>query len=635
MPESSDGFADLQGIVREGLNPIRIPRIQTCSEWCEDNYILTPGTTHLPGPWRPYYYQPGMMDMMGHDGIEQFTCRKSARVGFTRAYLGHGLYKHVHKRRNSITYLPNDKLARQHVKARIEPALKDMPVLDGLVDDKKNTMQEFYIAGTALRVFGGHSANNYRAHDADDVGFDEIDGFNLDVEGEGSPIDLGRNRNRSSPRKKLICGSTPTTEGDSQLQKEERAADVRMRYMIPCPHCDHLQPLIWSGLLDEEERDYGLMYHVDPEDGVVASYHCRNCKCEIPYGQLAKLGKKGVWRTDDAEQEAPDEWIEFRNNKFYDQDGNVVATPKHVFIHIWSAYSLETNWYDICVNHYASRHDVAKLKTFFNTWLGEYWTNDMTKVEPEPLLERREPYQRNGVEVPKQVKVLTFGADVQGDRIECEVVGWGLGEESWSIDYQVFHGDPAGTEVWMEFGRYLKANRFKREDEFPDMKVSFGFVDSGSWTDSVYKFSVMAGRRFAMPCKGWNVYGKPVVSVPRRKDKEHRIYLAMIGTDTAKDILYNRLKMEIPGPGYCHFPDDDAIYDIEFFQQLTGEVKRLVENSGRYNVRYEKTRHDVEVLDCRIYAFAAVRYLQRRRIVKLFDNETIPIHQDDDEDFDA
>ena len=44
--------------------------------------------------------------------------------------------------------------------------------------------------------------------------------------------------------------------------------------------------------------------------------------------------------------------------------------------------------------------------------------------------------------------VLTAGIDVQGDRIEMEVVSWsGEDEESWNIDYIVLPGDPSHPDV--------------------------------------------------------------------------------------------------------------------------------------------------------------------------------------------
>jgi len=52
--------------------------------------------------------------------------------------------------------------------------------------------------------------------------------------------------------------------------------------------------------------------------------------------------------------------------------------------------------------------------------------------------------------VPKGGLVLTAGADVQRDRIEVEVVAWGEGLESWSVDYIVIPGDSATEALWRE-----------------------------------------------------------------------------------------------------------------------------------------------------------------------------------------
>ena len=55
------------------------------------------------------------------------------------------------------------------------------------------------------------------------------------------------------------------------------------------------------------------------------------------------------------------------------------------------------------------------------------------------LLQRREYYE---AEVPDGVIYLTAGVDTQDNRFEVEVVGWGIGKESWGIRYQKIYGDP-------------------------------------------------------------------------------------------------------------------------------------------------------------------------------------------------
>ena len=57
---------------------------------------------------------------------------------------------------------------------------------------------------------------------------------------------------------------------------------------------------------------------------------------------------------------------------------------------------------------------------------------------------------------------LTAGVDTQVDRLECEVVAWGVGEESWSIAYAVIYGDPDRKGTWDALDDFLD-QRFKHE----------------------------------------------------------------------------------------------------------------------------------------------------------------------------
>jgi len=79
--------------------------------------------------------------------------------------------------------------------------------------------------------------------------------------------------------------------------------------------------------------------------------------------------------------------------------------------------------------------------------------------------------------------------------------------------------------------------------------------------------------------------------------------------DDTKEIIFNRLKkITDPGPGYCHFPDH---YPPDYFQQLTAEEKRTKWLHNR-PVKYwflQKGKRN-EALDCRVYSFAALRFIK-------------------------
>ena len=74
------------------------------------------------------------------------------------------------------------------------------------------------------------------------------------------------------------------------------------------------------------------------------------------------------------------------------------------------------------------------------------------------------------------------------------------------------------------------------------------------------------GRRI-IAIKGVGGEGKALVGRPSRNNIG-KIKLFPFGTDTAKELIYGRLKIEDPGAGYCNFPVDR---DDEYYRQLVGE----------------------------------------------------------------
>lgn len=43
------------------------------------------------------------------------------------------------------------------------------------------------------------------------------------------------------------------------------------------------------------------------------------------------------------------------------------------------------------------------------------------------------------------------------------------------------------------------------------------------------------------------------------KTEKEQAYLFTLGVDTGKSLLLQRLQIEEEGPGYCHFPKDEAV----------------------------------------------------------------------------
>ena len=213
------------------------------------------------------------------------------------------------------------------------------------------------------------------------------------------------------------------------------------------------------------------------------------------------------------------------------------------------------------------------LMVWVNTFLCETWEDAGDRVESEEILKRCENY--NPSPLPKDVLVLTAGADVQRDRIECEVIGWGASEESWGIEYRTFYGDPERPDVWKALDLFLKKVEALKRRHLAHRLHLHRFRPRHQVGLRVHQ-AAPGARVFAV--KGSNRDGAPLIT--RRFIKERRVTLYFVGGATAKDSLFARLKIEEPGPRFMHFPTGYG-YDEEFFRQLTAEEIRTKEERLR------------------------------------------------------
>jgi phage terminase large subunit GpA-like protein len=266
-------------------------------------------------------------------------------------------------------------------------------------------------------------------------------------------------------------------------------------------------------------------------------------------------------------------------------------------------YSPWSSWADIVARFLKVKNDPDRLKTFINTCLGEPWVEDEESVEAESLLSHRIHY---AAQVPNQVLVLTAGVDVQKDRLEVEIKGWGVGKESWSIDYRILHGSPEESYVWGQLD-LLWQEQFQHESG-SKLLIEAACIDSGNWTSFVYDYCRNKKTRRIFCIKGDDGEGRPMVAAPKPKKtgKNRRpVDLFVLGVDGIKGLIYERLKKHTPGPGYMHFP---AHYQEDYFKGLTSEVIQFKYERGHQKRVWKKIRKN-EPLDCTAYSVAALEIL--------------------------
>lgn len=568
--QATESWADQ--VWRRGLAPE--PQVSV-SDWA-DRFRQLPSIASEPGPWRTNRtpYLRAIMDALSTASpIERVVFMKGAQLGATEAGLNWIGYVIANAPGLMLYVMPTTESVRRTVRTRIDPLIASTPEIDRLVTkarsrDPGNTATLKSFPAGQIAFVGANSAVGLRSMPARYLFLDEVDGFPHDADGEGDPIALALQRTVTfRGRRKIFMASTPTIEGTSRIVKAFEESDQR-RFFVPCPHCGAYQALRWAQVTWADGHRAG------------AWYICEHCGEPIYERHKPAMLSQGEWRSTAA------------------GDGRTAG------FHLSALYSPFETWAEIAIEHGAVYRDPPRLQTWVNLKLGEPFQDRSAHIpEPTRLMARAEAW---GPDVPEGVMVLTAGTDVQQDRLECEIVGWGRGEESWSIEYHTLMGNPAEPDVWQRLDALLMAAR-RRADDY-SLYVVAAAVDTGNWSKHVYDFATPRHARRIWAIKGSSIRGAPLW--PRRpsRPKFGRPPLYVIGTDAAKEIVVARLALEEPGPGYCHFPTGR---DLDYFSMLTAErpIRRFVKGVA---VRewVKAAHHRNEALDCRVYALAALQGLR-------------------------
>jgi phage terminase large subunit GpA-like protein len=322
--------------------------------------------------------------------------------------------------------------------------------------------------------------------------------------------------------------------------------------------------------------------------------------------------------------------------RWTDGQGNaLLRPPRHVAFHVWTAYSPQTTWAAIvrqflqCV--VAKRGgDKAPLEGFINETLGETWEEHVEKEDAHALMKRGEDYPLR--RVPVGGLQLVAGVDVQDKRWEVTVWAIGRGEEMWAIDYQVIDGNLADESEWEKRLHPYLQTAFTHANGAP-MKIAASAIDTGGhYTHQSYNFCRQHVGHKYFAIKGDSADGKPIKSRSSSQDVNWRgriikagVKLWMVGTDTAKDLFFGRLKVTQPGPGYVHF---SKYLPVEWFNGLTSEVRKSIKTSKGETHRWVKTAARNEALDTTVYALFCSQALDHYKMTEAqwtrLENDLLP-----------
>ncbi len=491
---------------------------------------------------------------------------------------------------NMLALLPSLSLARR-VSGRIDKTIKAVPEVSDCVAaprsrDSRNTIDTKEFKGGTLYITTAGSAANLAEIPARYIYGDEVDRWAENVDDEGDPIELAEARTSTFGRNaKIYYTSSPTIEGASRIADLYMVSDQR-KYFVACPDCDHEQELVWKNL--KWNDDYST-----------AHYECEACFFVIEEHHKTAMLAAGVWK---ATAPGDGETVGFHLSALYAPAG-------------WTSWGALGKQYDKA-KAALDRGDPEPMQVFYNTRLALCWDMAQERASANDLKKRAEKYALRSV--PDGVLVLTAAVDVQGNRLELKIIGWGIGLEGWVLDYVVISGDPSEKATWDKLDEVLKAPLVRTNGY--EMRVEATCVDAGDGnsTEDVYAYTRPKRYRNVIAIKGANRPGRPVIATrpskidvnKRGKTMQRGAELWMVGTDTAKDWIYNRLKVT-SGPGALHFSED---LSDDYYEQMTAERKltRYVKGFKRTVWTKPKAARN-EAWDLTVYNLAAAHFLGLNR----------------------
>jgi phage terminase large subunit GpA-like protein len=557
----------------------------TVSEWADANRILSEEGSAEPGQWKTSRNPPmrEIMDALSeHSKNEKIVFMKPSQWGGTEIGSNFIGYIISHAKGPAAVVMPTERSLNDWVSQKFDPMSKDTPSVAEELAKKSNkssdnnAQRKKFTGGILYFKTAGSTAELKSTSLRYAVG-DEIDEWGWSTN-QGDPIRLLEIRLSAFHDSKLYLVSSPTMKDASHIEDEYLKGDQR-QYNIPCPHCGEYQTLKWANLRWEKD--------IQNKNKILrVFYACEHHGCVIEEHSKTQFLAGGKWVAN-----APE-------NRYRSYHINGLYTP----------LGLGKSWMQLVYQWIDSQDDPKDLMVFLNTRLAESFADRSHDIKPSILKARAEPYSLRTI--PIGCLFLTAGVDTQDDRLEIQITGFGAADKTWPIDYHVIYGNPGHDEVWNALTEYLKNAQFNNHFG-KNLRLEATAVDTGGHhTHKVYEFVRNAPRLGlirVMACKGASTYGRAILGRPSLQDVNWKgqtikkgVALYLIGADTAKHLLYNRLNGDSDKDANERKVHFSQSLDDNYFEGIVSEIYNPKKN--RWELKKGKRN---EHLDTWILSLAA------------------------------
>lgn len=567
---------------------------------CAESLRKLPKGSPFPGAWRndrtPYLVEP-MDSFSEHSDVEVEVWLKGHQLGFTAGIENVILYIITNAPGPILYSTASNDLGKEWSENRFDPMIQEC-ALDHLIFSQtikksnkktgdKTLLKEF--PGGRIKISGYGSTAAFKSSSYRYFFGDEIDEALRDLKKQGNALEQAEARTSAYKTRRKIClFSTPVEEDQSNVNKAYLLGDQR-KYFVPCPYCGFKQELQFKNIKYKRDKD-GILNH----DSV--KLECQNSKC----GKFIKNHHKA-----DMYSSGRCEWrptAKAKRQNYISRQMSCLYSPVGMI-----------TWSDVVQKYLDALDsgDPGKMKTFETLYLGQPYKELGDAPEFSKVITHRSNYVSKTI--PEDVIYLTMSGDVQGDRVELEILGHGRNYRTYSIEYQVIKGeteDP-NSGSWAEFRKRFMDGDYIYERKGEKFAPQLGFIDSN------YRGSVV--QAFCETCPGLHpIIGQDKFATPQKRFEIKNIdgsslMMIRIATNYYKDKVYaslqidRPLKGEIIPPGYPSFPYD---YEDSYFKMLNAEYKRSKRIGDKVSYEYycPKGRRN-EALDVRVYNLCAAEVI--------------------------
>lgn len=479
-----------------------------------------------------------------------------------------------------LIVLPSLDEAVKFNRVKLQPTIDASPRIqhrvkpDNSRDEAASTTSFKRFSGGFAQIVTASSSKGLQGISIRFLAMDEISEYPIDTDGRGSPITQAEARQKSwSDLAKTYRSSTPGMVGDCRISEMYDAGDRRKPF-LPCPHCGDYQQLEFDRMQPPSESTKHRV-----------TFACASCGSLIDQAHRSEMLEEARWiatRVHEESEEVPTVIKAGEIDKWYCPPCEGRCRDWQPSYSWWSAYSNFERWDDIWERGEGARGNPLKWKTFCQQDLGEPYDPTTDAPDWDKLLAARKEWPRGTVVWP--ACLLTGFIDVQGDRLEWGVWGWGPERQGWLVDCGVIPHPAETDEAWREVDVLLGTT-------YPTtngarIEVSSWGIDTGYVSPLIYQRAL--GRHNLKACKGASgmrakdalpcvVRKVPLKTALGRKVQGRVVRLHFIGTFGLKSTVYHGLRNLIGGPdtdgryggGTLHLPD---WVGEDYTKQLTAEI---------------------------------------------------------------